>query len=178
MSQDIDFLIQQVQNESNVLVKAQLLKDIQNQYNVPLNSLAKSLHLSPTYISHYLRLLKLPETIIDGYYSQSISKTHLYIISRLRNVEDMVDIYEQVLTNNLTTLQTEEMVREKLYSVNSQGERASEDIVKKITNKFSGLDKDLSTKVIQTRVKTKVILEVRGNLEKTTEILGKLASQE
>jgi len=90
----------------------------------------------------------------------------------------MVDIYEQVLTNNLTTLQTEEMVREKLYSVNSQGERASEDIVKKITNKFSGLDKDLSTKVIQTRVKTKVILEVRGNLEKTTEILGKLASLE
>ena len=59
--------------------------------------------------------------IVDGYYSKLISISHLFMISRLKTKEDMMKIYEKVLSQNLTVLQTEAEVRDILYQIKTTG---------------------------------------------------------
>lgn len=174
MKEEIKKIIEQVKLEKDVFIKAKLLKFLNKEKNLSIISLAKILSLKPAYLCHLLRLLKLPEIIIDGYYSKTVSLSHLVIISRLKNKEQMIAAYEEVLSKNLSTAKTEELVREKLFQIRSTGEKISKEEKKMIEKSFKKIDKDLQVKIIQTRTRAKVILTIKGACKKTTEVLKKL----
>lgn len=171
--QEINKLYDEFNNEKDHFKKSNLLHKLTKEYNLKLAEISKNIDLSPSYISHIMRLKKLPDLIIDGYYSNQISITHLYIISRLLEVKDMIQIYEKVLTNNLTTLETDDLVRQKLYGVKSEGnyllEADKNIIIEKLNNILSG-----KIKIIQTRVKSKIIIELKGSLKETSDKIKKL----
>ena len=171
--QEINKLYDEFNNEKDHFKKSNLLHKLTKEHDLKLSEISKNINLSPSYISHIMRLKKLPDLIIDGYYSNQISITHLYIISRLLEVKDMIQIYEKVLTNNLTTLETDDLVRQKLYGVKSEGNYLLDVdkniIIEKLNNILAG-----KIKIIQTRVKSKIIIELKGSLKETSDKIKKL----
>jgi hypothetical protein len=176
MDEETKRIIEQAKLEKDVLSKARLLQYLRREKNIPLVQLAKILSLNPSYICHLLRLLRLPELVIDGYYSKLVSLSHLMTVSRLKNKEDMVVVYETILANNLTVAQTDNLVREKIFRIKTAGDRIDKEIKKKIEEGFKKIDNNLQTKIGQTRIQARVELKIKGNMTKTSEVLKKIAA--
>lgn len=171
--QEINTLYDEFNNEKDHFKKSNILHKLTKEYNLKLEEIGKHINLSASYISHIMRLKKLPDLIIDGYYTKQISITHLYIISRLSNIKDMIQTYEIVLTKNLSTLETDDIVRQKLYGFKTEGHYLSEieknSLVEKLNNLLQG-----NIKIIQTRIKGKIIIELKGSLKETSAKIRKL----
>lgn len=162
MEQDIVDYIEQIKRETDYFGKTKLINFLVHQKNIRIKDLAASLGLKPSYLCHIMRLNKLSEIIMDGYYSRLISMSHLFVISLLKSQTDIMDIYEVVLRDNLTVLQTEELVRKKLHGVSSEGEYVQEDKIKNLLSKLKSTF-NAETKVTQTRSKTKLLIEWKGS---------------
>lgn len=174
MHPDIDSVIEQIKKEENFITKAKLLRFLTVDKEVKIKDIAKMLSMKESYICHILRLNKLNDMIVDGYYSKLISISHLFIISRLHSIEDMMKAYETVLSGNYTVSQTEELVREVLYKTKTVGEHVVPDEIKSAQEKVSALNMGATLKIVQTRVKSKCIIEMKGSLEETTPALRAL----
>lgn len=174
---ETDDLIERLKKETDPLSRGKILRFLKREKQFKSKKLAQILDLIPSYISHLLRLNNLPEIITDGYYSKTISLSHLFIISRLKNHETMLSMYEQVLENGLTVLQTEYLVREINHSVKTEGRYLTHDAVEstidEIKKKYS--DK-LSPKIIQSRTGSKLIIELKGSPKDTLPTLNRVLS--
>ena len=161
MEQDILDYIEQIKREQDYFGKTKLINFLIHQKQIRVKDLAQALHLKPSYLCHIMRLNKLSEIIMDGYYSKLISMSHLFVISLLQSQTDIMDIYEIVLRDNLTVLQTEELVRGKLHGVSSEGEyvqkEASEALSSMLKQQYGA-----EMKLTQTRTKTKLLIEWKG----------------
>ncbi len=175
MTDEVDKLFTQALGEVDIFVKAKILRILKDKYGLRTIDLARGLDIKSSYVCHILRLNKLPSIIIDGYYSKTISISHLFLISRLNREDDMVKVYEKVLTENLTVAQTEESVREILYSLSSDGEYLSPELRDLLIQKLEDDVENLNVKIIQTRTRSRLIYEVKGSLEVTTPIIRKIA---
>ncbi len=174
MPDDVVEIINQILETDDYFRKAKLIQFLQNEKKVRTKHISEALSLKPAYLCHITRLNKLPEIVVDGYYSKLISVSHLFIIARLKETQHMVDVYEKALANNLTVLNTEELVREYLYQIKSDGDYISPQDLEAIIQQIKLKNKYLSIKVIQTRIKAKVVLEIKGNLKKTSQTLRSL----
>lgn len=173
-SVEIDQFIETIKNESDIMQKVKLLTQLTKTQEVKIKNIAKKLGVQSSYVCHLLRLNRLPESILDGYYSNSISLSHLFIISRIKDPIKIVEIYEKVLSESLTVKGTEEAVRDALYGIKTQGEYIKTEERDNYIQKIIGLKKNLSLKIIQTRIKSKIIFEIKGNLDNTSKELRDL----
>ncbi|PIV09289.1 hypothetical protein COS31_03460 [Candidatus Roizmanbacteria bacterium CG02_land_8_20_14_3_00_36_15] len=168
MNSQQEALISRVRMEKDPFVKAKILQSLRKDSGLRLKDLALKINLKPAYLCHYLRLNRLPEMIVDGYYAEDISLSHLFVISRLKDPKKIIDVYEKVLGKNLTVLATEEIVREILYGIKTEGEALTREEKESYRQQ---LGKEIKLKIIQTRIKSKLEIEVKGSLAKTTKIL-------
>jgi len=164
MEQDILDYIEQIKRETDYFGKAKLVNFLIHQKHIKVKDLASALDLKPSYLCHIMRLNKLSEIIMDGYYSKLITMSHLFVLSLLHSQEDIMNVYEIVLRDGLTVLQTEDLVREKLHGITPGGEYIDKI---KIQNSKSKLKESFGaeTKIVQTRIKTKMIIEWKGSRE-------------
>lgn len=162
---------EQINKETDIFAKAKLIKVLVYEKNVRIVDLAKYLGKTSSYICHLIRLTSLPDMVIDGYYSELISISHLFIISRIKNQKKLLEVYEQLLKGNFTVQQTEELVREVLYGIQKSGKQIEKKELMDLIVKIKEKNRDIDVKVIQTRIKGKIILEVKGNLENTSHSL-------
>lgn len=166
--------VEQIKKETDVFIKARLLNLLKKEKGWRVIDLSKRLNLKASYICHLLRLNRLPEIVVDGYYNKMISKSHLFVLSRLPSEKEMIKVYELILEKNLDVAKTEDLVREIVYQIKNEGDYLSleekEDLIKKIES----LEENIDAKVIQTRVKAKLIIEIKGSLKKTSKILRKI----
>lgn len=165
-------LVANFQEEKDFFERARILKSLTREQRIPLKTVSRDLGLKPSYLCHILRLNKLPDLVIDGFYSGTVSISHLFVLSRLKSDEDMIEVYEKILTENLTVLRTDEAVRGKLYKVTHEGEYLTENEKREFQEILSG--KNVTAKIIQTRVKAKLLFEVKGSLKKTSTALRHL----
>ncbi len=174
-------LIQQLIEESDYFKKAQIVDTLRRQECISAKDIALKINKHPSYVSHLNRLLKLPPIVIDGYYSKQVALSHLVILSRLKNIKHMAEVYEEILAKGLTSAQTEELIRFQNFDITSEPEKFEPDeltdLVNEVTNKLDGVH----VKVVQTRIKGKIVLELKGNSKQTTaflrEILEALVAQ-
>jgi len=173
MDEDTVKLINKIKEEKDIFEKSKLISKIVKEKGVKISELAKKIGMKPSNICHYLRLVKLPDIIIDGYYSKMTSKSHLFVLSRLKDKKEMMDAYEQVLMESLSVAGTEALIREIIHHVKSQGLYVSAAEIDKFKE---DLEKSGETKVeiIQTRVKSKLTFEFKGSLDVTTPKLRNL----
>jgi len=169
-------LFDKLNQEQDVLQKAALVQQLRFDREVSVKRIARAIHKHPSYVSHLLRLIKIPQIVIDGYYSEQLSATHLMILSRLLTEEEIIEAYEQILKGNLTAGQTELLVRKFKYDVEGEGKNID-------TQHLATLEKELrdllSAKVtlIQSRVRSKIILEKRGNSDITTAFIEEVVEK-
>ncbi|MFZ2026497.1 MAG: hypothetical protein WAV30_04385 [Microgenomates group bacterium] len=162
MEQDFLEYIDQIKNTTDYFAKAKLITFLVRQKKMKVKDLASALSIKPSYLCHIMRLSKLSEIIMDGYYSELISMSHLFVISLLHSEEDIMEVYEMVLRDSLTVLQTEELVRTKLHGVSSEGEYIQDVVLDRVRSKLKDTFK-ADAKIVQTRIKTKVIIEWKGS---------------
>lgn len=180
MIQDISSLIGQIKSDKDIFQKSRLIEYLMNENKLRIIDLEKKIGYKSSYICHLLRLKKIPDVIVDGYYSKSISSSHLYILSRLNEKNQMIELYENILKNNFSVKQTEEAVRDYLYQIKSVGKYINPESSEKLINKIKEKYPEINLRIIQTRIKGKVIFEIKGGLENSTkaikQILEKLLS--
>lgn len=169
-----DSQIDLIKNEEDIFKKAKLIIELIGQDLVKQNELAKKLNVKESYLSHLKRILKLPEIVIDGYYSKTLSPSHLMVLSRLKNEQDMIYLYEKVLAENLNVQQLETEIRSILFNINDDKKALTKEEKEKIEHFFKRIDSNCKVKVIQTRISAKVIISLSGSSKKTTETLKKL----
>jgi len=174
MPTEIESVIEQVKKEKDIITKAKLLRFLTVDKELRIKDVSKMIEMKESYVCHILRLNKLDDMIVDGYYSKLISISHLFIISRLRTKDEIRLAYEKVISDNLTVLQTEELVREILYEMKSTGEHIPQEEIEKMKKSISDIFAGIKLKLIQTRVKSKLILEIKGSLADSTPIIRSL----
>jgi len=168
MIQDITPLLKQIKEDRDIFQKSRLLEYLIREKNLRVIDLAEKTGYKSSYICHLLRLKKIPEVVVDGYYSKSISSSHIFILSRLNDKKQMIELYEKILGENYTVKQTESEVRNYLYQVKSIGKYISKEEFEKFKNKIKERYPDIDIEIIQTRIKGKIILEIKGDLEKSS----------
>ena len=164
---EVDQLVEAIKKETDIMQKVRFVTQLVKTKDVKVKDIAEKINVQSSYICHLLRLNRLPEVIIDGFYSNNISLSHLFIISRIKDPAKMVNIYEKVLADSLTVKKTEELVRDILYGVKTEGNYLSPEEKKIYIEKLAAARKNLNVHIIQTRIKSKIILEIKGNLENT-----------
>lgn len=174
MDSQIEALVMKLKSETDPFIKAKLIKRLTKDHQLKLVELAEKVSLKPSYLCHFLRLNRLPEIVIDGYYNKDISLSHLFVISRLKQFDQIMSVYEKVLAKNLTVIQTEDLVRQILHGIKNEGKTLSTEEKEKFLSQFSD---GIQAKIIQTRIKSKLIIEIRGSLEKTTKIIRSIIQQ-
>lgn len=135
--------------------------------------LAKRLGYTSSYICHLIRINRLPPLIIDGYYSKLITISHLFIISRIKEEKKLLNVYEKILISDFNILQTEEFVRRILYGVKTKGSYLSEEEKDSFQHEFQKQN-SMNLKIVQTRIKSRLTIEIKGGLDQTTEKLRML----
>jgi hypothetical protein len=165
-------LLEKAKQEKDPLLLGKILHQLTKKEGEKLIDVAKYLGKKPAYLSHLIRLNKLPELIVDGYMSKLISLSHLYVISRLKTEEEMLAVYEKVLAENLTVFQTEELVREMKYQITSKGKYFSKKEINRL-NQLLG-KRNISLKLIQSRVRTKLVILIKNNLAESEKILKQI----
>lgn len=171
MGEEIPEIIDQIKQTKDFFQKARLIEYLQKEKKVTTKKVSDLLEMKPSYVCHITRLNRLPEIVVDGYYAELISVSHLFIIARLKEVNQMIMVYEKALANNLTVLQTEELVREYLYHIKAEGDHLGKNELHIAKALIEENHRNISVKIIQTRIKAKIVLEVKGNLKKTSQIL-------
>jgi ParB family transcriptional regulator, chromosome partitioning protein len=109
-------LVDRVADRStNPLERAKLMHELLSKHNVNKSALAQILKKSPSYVSNYLRLLKLPEVIQDAILSNIITEGHSRALSFLNDQSDIVYLFEEILRHGYSVRATEHLV-DKLRS--------------------------------------------------------------
>ncbi|KKQ24176.1 MAG: ParB-like protein partition protein [Candidatus Roizmanbacteria bacterium GW2011_GWC2_37_13] len=170
----MDETIEKIKNETDVFAKAKLIRYLLREKNFKVIDLAKKLDLTSSYICHLNRLNSLSEIIVDGYYSKLVNISHLFLLSRIKDKKKLIEIYEKVLTDNLTIRQTEELIREVLYEIKTKGSYLKVKDKRELIENFEKKYPDLEVNISQTRMRAKIIFEIKGNLEKTTKFVKEL----
>lgn len=176
MNPEVEKIIAKIKEETDAIKIARLLNYLVKDKQIRIVELAKIFKWKTSYICNVIRLLKLPEIVIDGYYSKQLSVSHMIVASRLKDHDQMIVLYEKILSENLTVLKTEEVVRDMLYQISTDGDRIPKEVINKIKENFKKINPDLDVKVIQTRIRTKVILQLNGSTKKTNLFLKVLAN--
>lgn len=174
MEKNIDHFLAQIKRETDYFNKAKLILFLRKERQIPLKILAEKLNLKSSYLCQLLRLNRIPEIITDGYYSHFISITHLFVLARVKDQNKMLQAYERILANNLTVAQAENLVCEVLYGIKPEGGYLSSDEKNQIASKLRKGQKEILVKITQTRIKSKLVVEIKGDLAKTGNLLKDL----
>lgn len=162
--------------EEDIFAKAKLFHHLIHEKGTRIVDLSKKFGIKPSYICHILRLNRLPEIIVDGYYSKLISLSHLFIISRLKDKKKLLEVYEQVLAKDFTVQETEEAIREILHQVKTEGSYLTKEEKETLVHNIGKDNQSVKAKIIQTRIKGKIIVEIKGSLAKTTAFIKKIVN--
>ena len=171
---DVEILFNKIREEKDIFHKAKLLHKLQKEEDVPLKFIAEGLDLKPAYICHIMRLNRVPEIIVDGYYSGLITMSHLFIISRVKDPEVMTSIYETVLAEGLNALKTEKLVREHLHGVKTEGEYLPKSEREDYRHAATKGRTHINIDVNQSRIKTRLTVEMKGSVQDSNDILRRL----
>ncbi len=174
---NIDQYIDEINRTEDFFAKAKLLQHLTQVKNIRIVDLSKKLGIKPSYICHILRLNRIPEMVVDGFYGKQISISHLFIISRLKESQKIVRLYEKILSENLTVIRTEEAVREMIYQTKTTGDRLTAEEITRYINTIKSEYNNAGVKIIQTRIKSKLVIEMKGSLKETTGTAKKILNR-
>lgn len=170
--------INTIKSHSDPLTQAQLVTELLRDSRIRNVDLARELGIKPSYLSHLIRVMKLPEAVTDGYWNKQLSFTHLILISRLKKQEDIMSLYEEILRHSLNVQAVERRIREILYLVDTKGKYVPKERLDMMKSRISAsLGEQSSVAIVQTRIKAKITIEVQGNLDKTSNFLEQFASR-
>lgn len=175
MTDTLQDALERIQTEKDMFAQADVLDMLVHERRIPINQIAKHLLKSSSYVCNLLRIRHVPVLVRDGYYSGLITPTHVYLLSRLPTEESMISLYEECLARALSSTQLEERVREVLHHTRTDAEPVSQTQKALIEAKLHMKEPEVRVKVVQTRIRARVTIELRGGRKKTGAFLKALS---
>jgi hypothetical protein len=170
----MDEIIERIKKENDVFSKAKLIRHLLREKEIRVVDLAGKLGMTPAYICHLNRLNTLPEAVIDGYYSKLINISTLFLLSRIKDKQKLIAIYEKVLTYNPTLKEIEDLIHEEIYQISNRGDFIKKEDREKMIDRLKKKVKNAEIKISQTRTRGRIIFEIKGNLEETSKTIKKI----
>jgi len=171
-------IVENVQREDlNPIERAQAFERLIEEFGLPVSEIAKRVGKSDAYVSNSLRLLSLPDAIKDGLMSGAVSEGHARALVGLGDVKLMVDAYKMLLSENASVRRAEDLARrlKAQYSktARSRIERIHNDELDKIASDIAQQTQGL-VKITQSKVEARLVIVIRGNLEKTSKAVKEI----
>lgn len=173
MRVNVTEVLQKIHEQEDPIVQAELI-DKAVHAGIKVVQIADELDTSSSYISHLRRLKKLPEVIINGYYDKVISLSHLFILSRLHDQSEMMEVFELVLSQNLSASKTERKVFELLSDTKIVGHKLSKEWVHALKEEITTLHPSVTVSVAQTRSRGEIVIAFKGTFEQTSAVFEKI----
>ena len=114
-------IIENVQREDlNPYEEATAYKALIDQYNLTQEQVAEKVGKSRSAIANTMRLLDLPDEVLEMLKTGDISAGHARALLAMKNKDEIVDIAKKILTHSLNVRDTESLVKKlnKLYEDN------------------------------------------------------------
>lgn len=184
MNTQAQYLLNELSKQTDIFEISRTILTLRREHEIPLKEIAKYIGKHQTYVSHVMRVQKLPAIVVDGYYAGQISATHLVILSRLDNQEDMVEAYRTILRDELTVQGVELLVRQFKYGISDDTKTMSPKELGILADRLNDLY-SAKVRIVQSKVRAKISIEKRGSPEATavfimqvTDLLRTIAENE
>ena len=178
-------IIENIQREDlNAYEEAQAYRSLMNQYSLTQEEVATKVGKSRSAIANTMRLLDLPDEVLEMLQAQDISAGHARALLGLKDKEAIVDTAHKILIRSLSVRDTEDLVKKmnKLYDKainNVEEEDKNEDLVVDYAKDLERRAMSLTGKMIKIKNKGKmksIEIEYVDN-EDLEEILVKLCGK-
>lgn len=175
-------LVENVQREDlNPLERAQAFLRLIDEFGLTNKEVAQRTSKSPSYVSNSLVLLRLPDALKDGLLSGLITEGHARALASIKDPKLMVEAYKIVLKETSSVRRAEELARRMREKEGRPAKAAKHIVISEETdkiqndiNKVLGGDGDVRVKLLRSRVETKILIVLKGNLNKTESGLQKI----
>lgn len=118
-------IIENIQREDlNPYEEASAYQSLMNQYDLTQEQVAEKVGKSRSAVANTMRLLDLPDEVLEMLKTGDISAGHARALLALKDKEAIVDIAKKILTHSLNVRDTESLVKKlnKLYDDNLKKE--------------------------------------------------------
>ena len=106
-------LVENIQRtDLNALERAKGFKQLQEEFDLTHEEIAKKIGKSREYVSNSLRLLNLPEEVKRSLSQGKITEGHARTIAGIKNPAAQKALFDEMITNNLSVRQVEQRARE------------------------------------------------------------------
>jgi ParB family chromosome partitioning protein len=156
-------LIENIQRENlNIIEEAEAYKLIIEDLQCTHEELSKKISKSRPYITNILRLLSLPDVIVEGLRENKISNSHAKI---LLSTEDPTYYYEKILEEKLSVRHLDELIKQENGIEESEHKDEEFDVAKILNNKNKVND---SEEIIS--FDKKVISDIQKQIHEATDL--------
>ncbi len=178
-------IIENIQREDlNPFEEAQAYRSLMTQYSLTQEEVASKVGKSRSAIANTMRLLDLPEEVLEMLQAQDISAGHARALLGLKDKDVIVDTAHKILIRSLSVRDTEDLVKKmnKLYDKainNKEEEDSTDDLVVDYAKDLERRAMSLTGKMIKIKNKGKmksIEIEYVDN-EDLEEILVKLCGK-
>ncbi len=106
-------LVENIQRKDlNPVEEARAYADLINEYSYTQEEIAKKVGRSRSSITNSLRLLELPETVLQHLAAGSISEGHAKVLLSIKDQEKLEKAAETVISRDLSVRETEKLAKE------------------------------------------------------------------
>lgn len=173
-------IVENVQREDlNPIEKALAYKRLIDEFGLGTNEVAKRVGKSAPAVSNTIRLLSLPDAIKDALVAGVITEGHVRPLISLGDPKLMLEVFKKILRENATVRQTEEIARKIKGQEQQKEPHEAKD--KLWIPEQDAMAEEIKTKYDFSKVKieqsskmARLVIEVKGDLEKTSEAVKKL----
>jgi len=179
-------IVENVQREDlNPIERAQAFIRLMKEFGLSNKEIAQRISKSPAYISNSIKLLTLPDALKYGLLSGLITEGHARALAGIDDAKLMVEAYKMVLKESSSVRRAEDIAR-RIRSKAGQPSKATEGgpphIISEETDKIMEdirmtLTTDDSKAIVRlsrSRAETRLVIALKGNLEKTEDRLQKI----
>ena len=176
-------LVENVQRvDLNPVDRAKGFKRLIDEFNLHTTQIAQRVGKSTAYVSNSLRLLTLPDALKDGLLQGLITEGHARALAAIEETGLMIEAYKIILREAASVRRAEDLARRMKTKVGQSPSTAATPIV---SDEIDQMEKDFedalggksnaSVKLRRSRVQTRLLFILRGDLDKTNEVLEKIS---
>lgn len=142
-------LIENIQREDlNPIEESRAYKYLMDNFDLSQEEVAKRVGKSRSAVTNALRLLRLPQQILEQVESNTLSMGHARALLALEHEEDMHEAAEQIGKNKLSVRETEKLVKKiKIFDHAGAEQKVKQSVDPELLRLEDILRKNLGTKV-------------------------------
>ncbi|KKQ96751.1 MAG: hypothetical protein A3C27_03795 [Candidatus Levybacteria bacterium RIFCSPHIGHO2_02_FULL_39_36] len=170
-------IVENVQREDlNPVERAQAYKRLIDEFGISVTEVAKRVGKSLPYISNTIRLLTLPDAIKDALAAGVITEGHVRPLISIGDPKLMLGAFKRILVEGISVRGAEEVARQLKSEVQQKEPHKKRDKLyipelEEMSKKIMETRGYSRVQVDQSRIKARIIIEVKGDETETKPLL-------